>query len=85
MGSLHLIITCLNIGTPKNHTNLATCGHNHKLEKPRCKTSLRLQHFSRRIIKEWNALPSSVVNAKDVNDFKSKLDSHWNHEVMYEY
>ena len=66
-------------------TNLATGGHNHKLEKPRCKTSFRLQHFSQRIINEWNALPFSVVNAKDVNDFKSKLDSHWNHEVMYEY
>ena len=63
-------------------TNVATRGHNHKLEKPRCKTSFRLQHFSQRIINEWNALPSFVVNSKDVNDFKSKLDSHWNHEVM---
>ena len=26
-----------------------------------------------------------VVNAKVVNDFKSKLDQHWNHEVMYEH
>ena len=47
--------------------------------------SFRLQHFSQRIIIEWNALPSSVVNAKDVNDYKSKLDSHWNLEVMYDY
>ena len=63
-------------------TNLATRGHNHKVEKPRCKTSFRIQHFSQRIINEWNAPPSSVVNPKDVNDFKYKLDSHWNHEVV---
>ena len=56
-------------------TNLATRRHTHKLEKPRCKMSFRLQHFSQRIINEWNALPSSVLIAKDVNDFKSKLDS----------
>ena len=66
-------------------SNPSTRGHNFKLEKPRCRTSFRLQHFSQRIINDWNALPSYVVNAKDVNDFKSKLDKHWNHEVMYEY
>ena len=33
-------------------------------------TSFRLQHFSQRIINDWNALPPYVVNAKDVNDFK---------------
>ena len=53
--------------------------------KPRCKTTFRLQHFSQRIINDWNALPSFVVNAKYMNDFKSKLDLHWNHEVMYQY
>ena len=66
-------------------SNPSTRGHNFKLEKPRCRTSFGLQHFSQRIINDWNALPSYVVNAKDVNDFKSKLDKHWNHEVMYEY
>ena len=32
-----------------------------------------------------NALSLHIVNAKDVNDFKSKLDRHWSHEVMYDY
>ncbi|MES9971492.1 MAG: reverse transcriptase family protein, partial [Candidatus Thiodiazotropha sp.] len=66
-------------------TNSSTRGHNFKLEKPRCNTSFRLQHFSQRIINDWNALPSFVVNAKDVKDFKAKLDLHWSHEVMYQY
>ena len=57
-------------------SNLTTHGHNFKLDKPRCQTTFRHQHFSQRIINEWNALPSYVVNAKDLNDFKSKLDSH---------
>lgn len=66
-------------------SNPTTRGHNFKLDKPRCRTSFRLQQFSQRIINDWNALPSHIVNAKDVNDFKSKLDRYWNHEAMYDY
>ena len=66
-------------------SNSTTRGHNFKLDKPRCQTTFKLQHFSQRIISEWNALPSYVVNAKDLNGFKSKSDLHWNHEVMYQY
>ncbi|MEW8548044.1 MAG: hypothetical protein AB2693_31460 [Candidatus Thiodiazotropha sp.] len=60
-----------------------TRGHHFKLEKSHCKTTMRLHQFSQRIINNWNALPTSVVTAKDVNNFKSKLDQYWNHEVMY--
>ena len=63
----------------------STRGHSLKLEKPRCRTTMRLQHFSQRIINNWNSLPERVVAAKDVNDFKSKLDQHWNQEAMYHY
>ena len=56
-----------------------------QLEKPRCKTTMRLQHFSQRIINDWNQLPENVIAAKDVNEFKTKLDRHWSHEVMYMY
>ena len=41
--------------------------------------------FSQRIINDWNSLPEGAVLAKDVNEFKSKIDQHWNHEVMYDY
>lgn len=66
-------------------TTSTTRGHSFKLEKPRCRTSIRLQQFSQRIINDWNALPEHVVNAIDVNNFKAKLDQYWNHEVMYQY
>lgn len=55
-----------------------TRGHSLKIEKPRCNTTTRLRHFSQRVINDWNALPGSVVQAKDVNDFKTKLDKYWN-------
>ena len=66
-------------------TSSSTRGHSLKLEKPRCRTTLRLQQFSQRIINDWNSLPEGAVLAKDVNEFKSKIDQHWNHEVMYDY
>ena len=36
--------------------------------------------FYYRSVKTWNNLPRNVVNAKDVNVFKAKLDNHWEHE-----
>ena len=69
----------------KTVSNKATRSHDFKVEKPHCKTLFRLRHFSQRIINDWNTLPLYVINAKDVNDFKSKLDQHWKHEVMYQY
>ena len=43
--------------------------------KPMAKTALRLNTFSNRIINEWNSLPSEVISAQDINDFKNKYDS----------
>ena len=63
----------------------STRGHSLKLEKPRCRTTTRQQHFSQRVINDWNSLPERVVAAKDVNAFKTRIDQHWNHEVVYEY
>ena len=30
-------------------------------------------------------MPEGAVLAKDVNEIKSKIDQHLNHEVMYDY
>ena len=32
-----------------------------------------------------NSLPEGAVLAKDGHEFKSKIDQHWNHEVIYVY
>ena len=38
-----------------------------------------------RIINDLNSLPEGAVLAKDVYEFKSKVDHHWNHKVIYVY
>ena len=55
----------------------ATRGHDLKLFKKDCTTSIRLNYFSNRIINKWNCLSSDVVHAVSVNSFKNKLDSRW--------
>ena len=63
-----------------------TRGHNYKLEKSRCNTTFRLNQFSQRVIKRWNALPHNVVNAKSVNSFKPQLDKFYgDNTCIYEF
>ncbi|CAH1277366.1 Hypp9585 [Branchiostoma lanceolatum] len=54
-----------------------TRGHSLKLQVPLAKTRARSQVFSVRTVSSWNALPESVVSADSVNQFKSRLDKHW--------
>ena len=54
-----------------------TRGHNLKLEKKSSRLNLRKSSFSLRVVNGWNALPDWVINASDVNDFKTKLDKFW--------
>ena len=56
-----------------------TRGHEYKLKKQRCVTTLRQNFFSIRIIDSWNALPSSVVTAPNLDTFKNRLDNVWSH------
>ena len=52
-------------------------GHSLKLFKPRCRTTVRQNFFSLRIVNEWNKLPQDVVDASSINTFKNRLDRHW--------
>ena len=40
----------------------------------------RCQSFAIRAVNDWNNLPSEVVQAQSVNDFKNKLDEFWLHK-----
>ena len=52
--------------------------HNLKiLKNQRATKQVRQQSFSVRTINEWNGLPSAVVHSETVNQFKNKLDAHW--------
>ena len=60
----------------------STRGHPLKLAKPRAQTRVRRNHWSTRVINDWNSLPDHVVLAPSVNVFKNRLDFHWS-EHMY--
>ena len=61
---------------PRSHT-LRTRGHSLKLAKQQSRLNVRKYSFGVRVVNEWNSLPEWVVSAKDLNDFKNKLDRHW--------
>jgi len=54
-----------------------TRGHNLKLSRLTCRSRVRHDYFSQRIVEYWNSLLSDVVNASSVNSFKGRLDKHW--------
>ena len=54
--------------------NNKTRGHNLKLRLPLCKTSIRQNFFSVRVVPVWNSLPSSIVNSTSLNLFKAGLE-----------
>ena len=56
-------------------------GHNLKIMKTqRATKQTRCQSFAIRSVNDWNSLPSEVVQAQSVNDFKNKLDEFWLHK-----
>ena len=61
-----------------------TRGHKYKLQKPRYRTNLRGHCFSNRIVDVWNSLSSYVIEAPDLNSFKSRLNTFWkNHPLKF--
>ena len=57
--------------------------HHRALKKAVQKISTQQQgynFFSNRVVNIWNDLPESVVSAKNLNSFKSLLNSHWKND-----
>ena len=52
-----------------------TRGHQFKLFKHHSRLQCRSNFLSNRVINDWNDLPSSVVNAESLIEFKTLLDS----------
>ena len=55
---------------------MATRGHTEKLYRQQSGTNMRKHSFSQRVVEPWNALSSTVIEAKTVNSLKSRLDIH---------
>ena len=60
----------------RSHT-MELRGHAFKLYKPRFRTRGRQFTFSERVITPWNSLPAFVVDAKNIAEFKKRLDAVW--------
>jgi len=45
--------------------------------------STRSNFFNNRIVNDWNALPSDVVEAKSVNSFKARIDKLYEKNKTY--
>ena len=57
---------------------VCTRGHTKKLWKPQAHSRVRRHTLAARAVNDWNDLPPSVVQATSVNQFKARLDEHWN-------
>ena len=60
---------------PLSHST-RTRGHSLKLGKKYARLNIRKHSFGR-VVSSWSSLPDWVVGAKDMNDFKSKMDKFW--------
>jgi predicted alpha/beta hydrolase family esterase len=59
-----------------------TQGHPLKIKKLRSSSRKRLTSFSRRVVRDWNALPEAVVTAPSLSCFKNRIDQHWQHHPL---
>ena len=51
-------------------------GHSKKLKKTACRGDVKKYSFPNRSIEIWNSLDKVVVQAKNIHDFKAKLDTY---------
>ena len=65
-------------------TSERTRGNSLKLVKQRFKKEIRKNYFSLRVTNIWNSLPNDIVMAKNLNIFKSRLDSMWS-DLHYDF
>src|SRR5215813_6870642 len=49
-------------------------GHNKNLKRKKFKGDLRGSYFSIRAVRKWNELDTTVVNSRDLNEFKKEID-----------
>ena len=55
---------------------LPTLGHSMTLLRRQCRTEVRRNFFTFRIVNIWNSLPEELVTASSLNSFKNGLDLH---------
>ena len=62
-----------------------TRGHKMRVQKTQCKSLVRRNTFSQRVVNDWNALPDAVVTSGSITQFKGRLGRWWkNDPIMYQ-
>ena len=61
----------------------STRGHSLKVRKKHCRLNLRKNFFTQRIVNDWNHLPQTAVDAKNVLGFKKIIDPMFKEGGLY--
>ena len=59
-----------------------TRGHEKKLKRTSCKRDIKKYSFPYRSIEAWNKLDAEVINARNIHDFKSKVDNRFRNRTV---
>ena len=63
-----------------------TRGHSLQLQRRRSRLELSRNTFCHRVIPIWNSLPQEMVDARNINQFKNKIDRLWfNKKCKFDY
>ena len=62
------------VGVLELARDVGTRGHGLKLSVPICRSEMGRRIFGSRVVRVWNSLPSSVVEAPSLESFKRGLD-----------
>ena len=56
-----------------------------RVQKTQCKSLVRRNTFSQRVVNDWNALPDAVViTSGSIHEFKGRLGRWWNNDpILY--
>ena len=69
------LTVCGKVPTPTRSVYV-TRGHRYRLKQEKSKLNARKFSFFLRVVKSWNSLPSKIVDANSLSQFKSNLRRH---------
>ena len=77
-------VTTKSLLTTVSKSSITRKHNKFKLTKHRTNKNGYKYFFTNRVINLWNSLPDDIADAKSVNSFKNKIDSHFR-DVMFDF
>ena len=77
-------VTTKSLFTKVSSNSVTRKANSLNLTKKRTNKNAYKYFFTNRINNVWNSLPNDIVNAKSLNIFKNKIDSHFG-DIKYKY